>query len=66
MVLQGRGRRRWSIENRLVGVEEEGRRLVENSPVRVFESLEEDCAWDLEPGDMLYLPPRYVTALMHT
>lgn len=98
-VAQGRGRRRWEIETRMVSPEEEKQRLLEGSPVRVFQDWQvgadtlgggrkawrceptrasplihartgrvvlcrcvwlrqPDVSWDLEPGDMLYLPPR--------
>lgn len=55
-LLQGMGRRRWRIGN--APVLPEGERLVDGLDVAVLA----DFAWTdehvLEPGDMLYLPPR--------
>ena len=57
-LVQGRGLRRWSIENKKLSVEEEHSRLVRNSEVRTLDTFDADFSWILEPGDMLYLPPR--------
>ncbi len=57
-LLQGRGTRRWSIQNVLLSPQDEQAGLIENSPVRVLRDFQEDYGWVLEPGDMLYLPPR--------
>lgn len=53
-LLQGRGRRRWQINHTPV-VEEN---LVLDADVRVLEDFVPDAEWVLEPGDLLYLPPR--------
>ncbi len=57
---QGRGTRRWRIQGAVLGAAEEREGLIPNSPVRILGSFEEDHAWVLQPGDMLYLPPRWV------
>lgn len=53
-LLQGLGRRRWQIET--TPVEEE--KLVSGLDVRLLEDFAPDEEWVLEPGDLLYLPPR--------
>lgn len=58
---QGRGSRRWRIQGVLLGAKEEREGLIPNSPVRILADFEEDHAWVLQPGDMLYLPPRCVS-----
>jgi hypothetical protein len=57
---QGRGTRRWRIQGALLGGKEEREGLIPNSPVRILANFKEDHAWVLQPGDMLYLPPRCV------
>jgi 50S ribosomal protein L16 3-hydroxylase len=52
-LLQVHGRRRWSIGP----VDDE--RLVESLPVKILADFKPTDTWDLEPGDMLYLPPRW-------
>jgi 50S ribosomal protein L16 3-hydroxylase len=54
-LLQGLGRRHWSIESarRAPGAES-----IPGLDVRLLERFEPDTEWVLEPGDMLYLPPR--------
>lgn len=53
-LLQGHGRRRWQINSTPV-LEEE---LIEGIDVSILAHFEPDHDWVLEPGDMLYLPPR--------
>jgi 50S ribosomal protein L16 3-hydroxylase len=52
-LLQAQGRRRWRI----------GRQrdfsLVEDVPLKILRNFEAEQEFVLEPGDMLYLPPRY-------
>jgi len=57
-LLQGRGTRKWSIQNALMDRETEARSLIPHNPLRVLASFRETHAWTLEPGDLLYLPPR--------
>lgn len=53
-LIQAWGRRRWRIGSEPVGREV----LVPGLELRVLASFRTDRAWVLEPGDMLYLPPR--------
>ena len=57
-LLQGQGTRKWSIQNLILSSQDEKKSLIPNSPVRILSNFQEDYAWILEPGDMLYLPPR--------
>ncbi|HEX6828280.1 MAG TPA: cupin domain-containing protein [Burkholderiales bacterium] len=52
-LLQGPGRRRWRISA------QDDRELVPDSPLRILRRFRPELEWVLEPGDMLYLPPRY-------
>ncbi len=52
-LLQGIGRRRWEI-----GAQQD-KSLVPNAPLRILKNFQPEETWDLEPGDMLYLPPLY-------
>jgi 50S ribosomal protein L16 3-hydroxylase len=54
-LLQGEGRRKWQIDSRPVEGEEE---LVPDIDVSMLQAFTPDEEWVLEPGDMLYLPPR--------
>lgn len=53
-LLQGYGQRRWQINTTPV-VEEN---LIEDIDVSILADFVPDRDWVLEPGDMLYLPPR--------
>ncbi len=53
-LLQGMGKRRWQISYEAVEVED----LVPDIDVSILADFEPDEDWILEPGDMLYLPPR--------
>jgi 50S ribosomal protein L16 3-hydroxylase len=53
-LLQGLGRRKWSIDS--TPVEEEA--LIPDLDVRMLANFRPTEAWILQPGDMLYLPPR--------
>ena len=52
-LIQGLGQRRWEI-----GAQQD-RTLVDGAPLRILKNFEPELTWDLEPGDMLYLPPQY-------
>ena len=54
-LVQGYGKRLWQIG--LHPVEEE--RLVEGLDVRILADFQPEAEWVVEPGDVLYLPPRY-------
>jgi 50S ribosomal protein L16 3-hydroxylase len=52
-LLQAQGRRRWRIGRQSDFVLQEG------VPLKILENFEPEEEYVLEPGDMLYLPPRY-------
>lgn len=52
-LLQGQGRRRWRISA------QENLDLVAGLPLKILSRFEPEEEFVLEPGDMLYLPPRY-------
>lgn len=51
-LIQGHGARRWEI------AEQDDLELVEDAPLRILKRFTPQQSWVLEPGDMLYLPPR--------
>lgn len=52
-LIQGLGRRRWEISAQT------DLDLVEGAPLRILKRFQVEQSWELEPGDMLYLPPQY-------
>ncbi|MBL8471450.1 MAG: cupin domain-containing protein [Rhodocyclaceae bacterium] len=52
-LIQGMGRRRWQISD------DEDLTLIDGLPLRILSNFQPRQEWVLEPGDMLYLPPRY-------
>ena len=52
-LIQGQGRRRWEISG------QDDLEVVEGAPLRILKRFRVDQSWELEPGDMLYLPPRF-------
>jgi len=52
-LLQAQGRRRWRIGR------QKDLSLQPDAPLKVLSRFEPEQEWVLEPGDMLYLPPRY-------
>jgi len=52
-LLQTLGRRRWRISA------QSDVDLVDGAPLRILADFRAEQEWILEPGDMLYLPPRY-------
>ena len=52
-LLQAQGRRRWSIGKQA------DLRLQPGVPLKILENFEPEETFVLEPGDMLYLPPKY-------
>ncbi|KWT83648.1 MULTISPECIES: cupin domain-containing protein [unclassified Variovorax] len=52
-LLQAHGRRRWSIGR------QRDLRLEPGLPLKILADFEPEQSFVLEPGDMLYLPPRY-------
>ena len=57
-LIQGGGTREWSIENSYVSPNEEADRLMVNSDTKILKDFTAHQQWILQPGDMLYLPPR--------
>lgn len=55
-LLQGYGHRRWEISYDKIPPGKEN--LVSDIDVRMLADFEADESWVLEPGDVLYLPPR--------
>ncbi len=52
-LIQGLGRRRWEISG------QDDLTLVDGAPLRILKYFRVDQSWELEPGDMLYLPPKF-------
>jgi 50S ribosomal protein L16 3-hydroxylase len=52
-LLQAHGRRKWSIGK------QDDLRLQPGVPLKILENFEPEETFVLEPGDMLYLPPKY-------
>ena len=52
-LLQAVGRKRWQISGQA------DHSLVEGAPLRILQNFSVDQEWLLEPGDMLYLPPKF-------
>jgi len=52
-LLQAAGRRRWSIAPNMIGAAQ----LLPDLDIGVLANFEAEQTFDLEPGDMLYLPP---------
>ena len=50
-LLQGPGRRRWQIST------QDDLHLVPDAPLRILRRFAAQDTWELDPGDMLYLPP---------
>ena len=63
-LVQMNGRRTWEVGKRFITEQEEYETLVEGIDVRVLSTWEEDRqrgyveTFELDPGDVLYLPPR--------
>ncbi|MBF8652132.1 cupin domain-containing protein [Pseudomonas putida] len=53
-LLQGHGQRNWKIGQMC----DSDSALLEHSDLRILADFEQSGEWTLEPGDMLYLPPR--------
>ena len=52
-LVQGEGKRNWRISN------QRDLSLVENAPLKILRNFRAMDEWTLDPGDMLYLPPRW-------
>ena len=53
-LIQANGQRQWSIENDIVANPE----LIADMDLAILKEFNADQEWLLEPGDMLYLPPK--------
>lgn len=53
-LLQGEGKRNWKIGQMC----DSDSALIEHADLRILADFEQSQEWTLEPGDMLYLPPR--------
>lgn len=53
-LLQAHGRRRWKLGQLC----DSDSPLLEHPDLRILDGFEQSAEWVLEPGDMLYLPPR--------
>jgi 50S ribosomal protein L16 3-hydroxylase len=57
-LLQGRGRRKWAVSTTPIPAAAE--EIVDGIDVRVLKGgFHKDAEWVLEPGDILYCPPRF-------
>jgi len=54
-LLQGQGQRHWQL-GQLCDVNS---KILSNTPLNILEDFQPQMDWVLEPGDMLYLPPKY-------
>lgn len=52
-LIQGLGQRRWEISS------QDDRTLIDGAPLRILNSFTPTQSWELESGDMLYLPPQF-------
>ena len=56
-LLQGRGQRRWQIDDRLQAKTAARQRFLPKAKLKLLADFEPNRDWVLSPGDMLYLPP---------
>ena len=54
-IIQASGRRRWEIGGHYLERETE---FLPDQPVRILKQWQPEQVWELEPGDMIYIPPR--------
>ncbi|NOQ14313.1 MAG: cupin domain-containing protein [Methyloprofundus sp.] len=54
-LLQAMGTRRWQIGDRPI----EQPKLIEGIELQILAEFTPDQTWDLQPGDLLYLPPQF-------
>lgn len=52
------GKREWAIENHFVSSAEEIEREIPNVETRLLKGFVAHQSWIMNPGDMLYIPPR--------
>ncbi len=51
-LLQGQGARRWQVS------QQQDLELVADAPVKILKRFRSEHEWQVEPGDLLYLPPQ--------
>ena len=56
-LLQGRGQRRWQIDDRLLAKTAARQRFLPKATLKLLADFAPNRDWVLSPGDMLYLPP---------
>ncbi len=56
-LLQGRGQRRWQIDDRLLARTAARQHFLPKAKLKLLAEFEPNRDWVLNPGDMLYLPP---------
>ncbi|RDE23065.1 cupin domain-containing protein [Motiliproteus coralliicola] len=54
-IIQAQGRRRWEIGGRYT---EQQAEFLPDQPIRILKHWHPEQSWELEPGDMIYIPPR--------
>ncbi|WP_421865399.1 JmjC domain-containing protein [Motiliproteus sp.] len=54
-IIQAQGRRRWEIGGHYT---EQQAEFLPDQPVRILKHWHPEQSWELEPGDMIYIPPR--------
>ncbi len=53
-LLQGSGKRRWHIGSKHCELDN----YLDDVPLRIMNTFEVEHVWDVEPGDVLYVPPK--------
>jgi 50S ribosomal protein L16 3-hydroxylase len=53
-LLQGLGRRRWVTSS----IDCNPKNYLQNTPLRIMKNFIEESAWEAEPGDIVYIPPK--------
>jgi len=53
-LLQGSGKRRWHISSKHCELDN----YIDDMPLRIMNTFEAEHVWDVEPGDVLYVPPK--------
>ncbi|MEH6649332.1 MAG: cupin domain-containing protein [Motiliproteus sp.] len=54
-IIQAQGRRRWEVGGQYLEHQTE---FLSGQPVRILKHWQPEQSWELEPGDMIYIPPR--------
>ena len=54
-LLQGGGKRRWHISSKNCTLDN----YLSNVPLRIMKEFNPEVVWDVEPGDVVYVPPKF-------